>query len=108
MRVGLRQASREVKRQEQGLLDCLHSVHQDARFVEEMRQLYPRQPLLANLRCGLWYSPRFDATSYFKSTDGHTGALSSSQGRSVVLSCTPLVASLSDVVRLPTPCTRRR
>jgi hypothetical protein len=36
-------------------------------------RLYPSLPLLANLRCGVWYSPHFDGSCYFKSTDGHTG-----------------------------------
>jgi hypothetical protein len=35
--------------------------------------MYATLPLVANLRCGLWYAPRFDATCYFKSTDGHNG-----------------------------------
>lgn len=52
---------------------CLHSVAFDARFVAEIRALYPTLPLLANLRCGLWYAPHPDATCYFKSTDGHSG-----------------------------------
>eukprot|EP01135_Chromosphaera_perkinsii_P002563 Nk52_evm79s224 gene=Nk52_evmTU79s224 len=30
-------------------------------------------PLVANIRCGAWYSPRFDSSVYFKSTDGHLG-----------------------------------
>lgn len=30
--------------------------------------------MFANLRCGLWYSPEFDGTCYFKSTDGHYGS----------------------------------
>jgi tRNA A64-2'-O-ribosylphosphate transferase len=29
--------------------------------------------MFANLRCGLWYAPKFDYTCYFKSTDGHVG-----------------------------------
>jgi tRNA A64-2'-O-ribosylphosphate transferase len=29
-------------------------------------------PLLGNLRNGLWYSPSYEDTCYFKSTDGHT------------------------------------
>lgn len=41
--------------------------------MHDRRQMYATLPLVANLRCGLWYSPRFDATCYFKSTDGHNG-----------------------------------
>lgn len=42
---------------------------------------YPSIPLLANLRCGLWYAPSFDGTCYFKSTDGHNGNWSFSTTR---------------------------
>ena len=30
-------------------------------------------PVIANLRCGLWYTPDLHGTCYFKSTDGHAG-----------------------------------
>lgn len=30
-------------------------------------------PIFANLRCGAWYSPSFDGSCYFKSSDGHYG-----------------------------------
>ena len=47
------------------------SIAYDAKYVAEVRALYPQLPLLANLRCGLWYHPQFDGTCYFKSSDGH-------------------------------------
>ncbi|KAI8470647.1 MAG: initiator tRNA phosphoribosyl transferase-domain-containing protein, partial [Monoraphidium minutum] len=62
-----------LKRENNSLWSCCNSVLEDERFVAEIRQLYSTLPLVANLRCGLWYAPRFDATCYFKSTDGHNG-----------------------------------
>lgn len=67
------QVLRAVKRQEHGIFNCLASVLHDTQFVEEVADLFPGLPLLANLRCGLWYSPTPAATCYFKSTDGHWG-----------------------------------
>ncbi|KIY93454.1 tRNA A64-2'-O-ribosylphosphate transferase, partial [Monoraphidium neglectum] len=64
---------RDLKRESNDLWSCINSLLEDERFVAELRQLYPSLPLVANLRCGLWYAPRFDATCYFKSTDGHNG-----------------------------------
>ncbi len=42
--------------------------------MREIALYYPSLPLLANLRCGLWYTPQHDGTCYYKSTDGHHGA----------------------------------
>lgn len=64
---------RHLKRQEQGLYNCVASVVADAAFVQEMAALHPELPVVANLRCGAWYVPRPDATCYFKSMDGHMG-----------------------------------
>eukprot|EP00038_Savillea_parva_P016285 m.16486 g.16486 ORF g.16486 m.16486 type:complete len:903 (+) comp3390_c0_seq1:1-2709(+) len=55
------------------LFDRLHSIAHDAAFLAEIRDLYSTLPVLANLRGGLWFAPRFDDTCYFKSTDGHYG-----------------------------------
>lgn len=65
--------TRQLKREQNSLFNCLNSIVSDRSFVEEIRSLYPGIPLLANLRCGLWYTPNADGTCYFKSTDGHTG-----------------------------------
>eukprot|EP00775_Hariotina_reticulata_P002442 gene2442-2745_t len=67
------QVAREIKKQDASLFNCLNSIKDDAAFVSEIRVLYPDLPLLANLRCGLWYAPRPDGTCCFKSTDGHCG-----------------------------------
>ena len=76
-------AARRIKRRESTLYNALRSVADDAAFVAEIAALWPALPLVANLRCGLWYTqPRtLDATCYFKSTDGHAGNWSFSTAR---------------------------
>lgn len=75
-------AARSIKRRENCLLyNALRSIYEDSIFVAEIAQLWPELPLLANLRCGLWYSSRFHSTCYFKSTDGHTNNWSFSTSR---------------------------
>ncbi|XAR67055.1 hypothetical protein NMG60_11013477 [Bertholletia excelsa] len=70
-RLSIYRASRTIKRRENSLYNALRSIYEDSIFVGEIAQLWPELPLLANLRCGLWYSPKFHSTCYFKSTDGH-------------------------------------
>ncbi|CAM6086619.1 unnamed protein product [Calypogeia fissa] len=65
--------SRRIKRTEQTVYNALRSIYEDSLFVMEIRHLWTDMPLLANLRCGLWYAREFDGTCYFKSTDGHNG-----------------------------------
>jgi tRNA A64-2'-O-ribosylphosphate transferase len=76
-------AARRIKRRETTLYNALRSVADDAAFVAEVAALWPALPLVANLRCGLWYAPprAFVATCYFKSTDGHAGNWSFSTAR---------------------------
>ncbi|MQL78816.1 hypothetical protein Taro_011249 [Colocasia esculenta] len=75
-------ASRSIKRRENCLLyNALRSIYEDSVFVAEIAQLWPELPLVANLRCGLWYSSRVHSTCYFKSTDGHTNNWSFSTSR---------------------------
>ncbi|CAL9059873.1 uncharacterized protein C3F10.06c-like [Musa acuminata AAA Group] len=71
-RMSVYRASRSIKRMDNSLYNALRSIYEDSTFVAEIAGLWPSLPLVANLRCGLWYSPRFEATCYFKSTDGHT------------------------------------
>ncbi|KAL6984735.1 hypothetical protein U1Q18_018117 [Sarracenia purpurea var. burkii] len=71
-RLSIYRASRTIKRKENSLYNALRSIYEDSIFVGEIAQLWPELPLIANLRCGLWYSPKFDSNCYFKSTDGHT------------------------------------
>jgi Rit1 N-terminal domain len=75
-----RHVERALNRDVHTLHNCLLSILDDARFVSEIRSLY-RVPMLANLRCGLWYQPSFDGFVYFKSTDGHYGKWSFSTTR---------------------------
>ncbi|KXZ52060.1 hypothetical protein GPECTOR_10g1083 [Gonium pectorale] len=65
--------TRQLKKEQSSLYNCVASVLSDAAFVMEIQALYPGTPLLANLRCGLWYTRCPDGTCYFKSTDGHNG-----------------------------------
>ncbi|GMI81270.1 hypothetical protein like AT2G40570 [Hibiscus trionum] len=65
-------AARTIKRKDNTLYNALRSIYDDSIFVGEISQLWPQLPLVANLRCGLWYSPKFHSSCYFKSTDGHT------------------------------------
>lgn len=54
--------TRQLKKEQLSLYNCLASVLSDAAFVSEIRALYPTLPLLANLRCGLWYARQPDGT----------------------------------------------
>jgi tRNA A64-2'-O-ribosylphosphate transferase len=72
---------RELRREQSSAYNCLLSVLDDARFVDEVAGLYPTLPVFANLRCGLWYVQRASHTCYFKSTDGHNGNWSFSTSR---------------------------
>uniref|UniRef100_A0A2P2PKF0 Initiator tRNA phosphoribosyl transferase family protein n=1 Tax=Rhizophora mucronata TaxID=61149 RepID=A0A2P2PKF0_RHIMU len=70
-KLSIYRAARSIKRRDNSLYNALRSIYEDSIFVGEISQLWPDLPLLANLRCGLWYSPKFHSTCYFKSTDGH-------------------------------------
>ncbi|RVW96352.1 Uncharacterized protein C3F10.06c [Vitis vinifera] len=80
-RLSIYRVSRSIKRKENSLYNALRSIYEDSIFVGEISQLWPQLPLLANLRCGLWYSPNFQYTCYFKSTDGHTNNCSFNTSR---------------------------
>lgn len=58
--------SRALRREQNSLFNCLNSILADRAFVHEIRGLYPGVPLLANLRCGLWYCDTEDGSCYFK------------------------------------------
>lgn len=58
--------SRELRRSDLSLSNCLLSISEDARFVARLAALFPGVPLVANLRCGRWYTPKPEATAYFK------------------------------------------
>lgn len=63
-----------LRRSALSLPNRLRSIESDATFAQEVSDYYGL-PLVANERCGSWYIPP-DAKSgstYFKSTDGHTG-----------------------------------
>lgn len=62
---------RALNREQHSVYNCLLSILDDTRFVNDIRVLYPGLPVFVNLRCGLWYSSGRHETCYFKSTDGH-------------------------------------
>ena len=70
---GVGRVARRLKRHERSLWAALRSIAADAAFVAEIAALWPAAPLVANLRCGRWYAREFEASCYFKSTDGHAG-----------------------------------
>ncbi|OJA19419.1 hypothetical protein AZE42_02264 [Rhizopogon vesiculosus] len=86
----------ELRKESQDIHNRIHSIAEDAAFVDQVRRSYPSLPLIPNMRCGAWYTdpetvsfalgPIFRAAvhrdaraqaseerAYFKSTDGHTG-----------------------------------
>lgn len=73
--------NRELRREQNSAYNCLLSILDDSRFVDEIAALYPGLPVFANLRCGLWYVQQAQHTCYFKSTDGHCGQWSFSTTR---------------------------
>ncbi|OMO82684.1 Initiator tRNA phosphoribosyl transferase [Corchorus capsularis] len=80
-KLSIYRAARTIKRKENTVYNALRSIYEDSIFVGEISQLWPQLPLVANLRCGLWYSPKFHSTCYFKSTDGHNNNWSFSTSR---------------------------
>ncbi|KAF7819763.1 initiator tRNA phosphoribosyl transferase family protein [Senna tora] len=80
-KLSIYKAARSIKQKENTLYNALRSIYEDSIFVGEISQLWPHLPLLANLRCGLWYSSKFHSTCYFKSTDGHTNNCSFNTSR---------------------------
>lgn len=80
-KLSIYKAIRNIKRRDNTLYNALRSIYEDSIFVGEIAQLWPELPLLANLRCGLWYSQKFHSNCYFKSTDGHNNNWSFSTSR---------------------------
>lgn len=65
--------SRELAKERHQVYNRICSILDDADFVTSVAECYPGLPVLANLRCGLWYLQHPDDCCYFKSTDGHHG-----------------------------------
>lgn len=60
----------------------LLSILKDSQYVNKIHQkFYPDFELIANERCGSWYTNQFTTSCYFKSTDGHTNNWSFSTRR---------------------------
>ena len=62
----LSRARAQLRRTDLSLHNCLLSIDADARFVARLARRFPALPVVANLRCGAWYTPAPDATAYFK------------------------------------------
>lgn len=69
-----RLAAAEIRKISRAPANRLLSIDADADVVRRVAEHWPHLGLVANLRCGAWYTPPSltSATSYFKSTDGHT------------------------------------
>jgi tRNA A64-2'-O-ribosylphosphate transferase len=68
----------QLRKEKTSTFNRLHSIDEDARFVQIISETYNHLPVIANQRCGAWYVNPFAARSsnewaYFKSTDGHHG-----------------------------------
>lgn len=74
--------TKELRKDSLSIKNRLQSIIYDALFVETTKDKF-KLPLIPNERCGLWYLPPNEQkdTSYFKSTDGHTGQWSFSLRR---------------------------
>ncbi|RKP10460.1 tRNA A64-2'-O-ribosylphosphate transferase [Thamnocephalis sphaerospora] len=71
----LAQVTADIRKASRSVYHRLHSIAGDASFVAELADLFPALPVIANERCGSWYTPpaKVAAKAYFKSTDGHHG-----------------------------------
>lgn len=74
--------TKELRKDSLSIKNRLQSIIYDAKFVASTKDKVGL-PLVPNERCGLWYVPpgKQKDTSYFKSTDGHTGQWSFSLRR---------------------------
>ncbi|KIJ26618.1 hypothetical protein M422DRAFT_191977 [Sphaerobolus stellatus SS14] len=75
-----RNARKEIRLESNDTFNRLHSIAEDAAFIRQLAQAYPRFRLYPNLRCGAWYAdPDIMSACHgkepasFKSTDGHFG-----------------------------------
>ena len=68
-----REAYKALRRENKDVWSRLASIAHDAQYVEDVRGACYPLPLVANLRCGAWYTDpaHLVSTAYFKSTDGH-------------------------------------
>lgn len=66
---------KQLARQNLSTHNRLASIASDAAFIHQIAAHYSHLPVLANERCGSWYTPPElkGGSAYFKSTDGHNG-----------------------------------
>lgn len=74
--------TKELRKDSLSIKNRLQSILYDAYFIDSTLDKF-HLPLIPNERCGLWYiaPDKQRETSYFKSTDGHTGQWSFSLRR---------------------------
>ncbi|KAI5952807.1 RIT1 [Candida jiufengensis] len=72
--------NKELKKSSLSFKNRLQSIIYDSKFVQLVHENL-EYPIIANERCGLWYTPTNSDTCYFKSTDGHTNVWSFSTRR---------------------------
>lgn len=92
-------AAAEIRKVSRSPSNRLLSIEADADVVRRVAEHWPHLALVANLRCGAWYTPPSltSATSYFKSTDGHTNQWSFSLKRNN-LHLLPLVEQRGGII----------
>lgn len=71
--ISARCIDKELRRESRDIASRLLSIRHDVLFVDAVVDAFYPLPLVANLRCGAWYTrpERTVGTAYFKSTDGH-------------------------------------
>ncbi|KAI5960942.1 RIT1 [Candida pseudojiufengensis] len=72
--------NKELKKSSLSFKNRLQSIIYDSNFVNLVHQNL-NLPIIANERCGLWYTSEKSGSCYFKSTDGHTNVWSFSTRR---------------------------
>lgn len=79
----LSQLRKELRRDAFSLKNRLQLIIYDSQFVAECASQpeLTDYPIVPNERCGPWYTPKYNDTTYFKSTDGHTNEWSFSLRR---------------------------
>lgn len=94
-----RLAAAEIRKISRTPSNRLLSIEEDALVVRRVVERWPHLELVANLRCGAWYTPPAltAATSYFKSTDGHTSQWSFSLKRNN-LHLLPLISRMGGII----------
>lgn len=70
---GALDVDKELRRESRDIASRLASIRHDVSFIDAVADAFYPLPVVANLRCGAWYTrpERTAGAAYFKSTDGH-------------------------------------